>query len=162
MVICFLGIGSNIDDRLSNLNQSIALISDDLHINFLQVSSFYESPPMYNLNLNIFLNGVIKISTSYTPFQLLSKVKKIELKMGRKESVERYENRIIDIDILCCENEIIESNELTVPHPNIKERKFVLEPWCDIDSNYIIVNENRKVKELLAMLPDSLKLRRVN
>tara|TARA_B100001287_G_scaffold275558_1_gene283462 strand:+ start:1967 stop:2440 length:474 start_codon:yes stop_codon:yes gene_type:complete len=157
-----LGIGSNIDDRLSNLNQSIALISDDLHINFLQVSSFYESPPMYNLNLNIFLNGVIKISTSYTPFQLLSKVKKIELKMGRKESVERYENRIIDIDILCCENEIIESNELTVPHPNIKERKFVLEPWCDIDSNYIIVNENRKVKELLAMLPDSLKLRRVN
>jgi len=161
-VICFLGIGSNIDDRLSNLNQSIALISDDLHINFLQVSSFYESPPMYNLNLNIFLNGVIKISTSYTPFQLLSKVKKIELKMGRKESVERYENRIIDIDILCCENEIIESNELTVPHPNIKERKFVLEPWCDIDSNYIIVNENRKVKELLAMLPDSLKLRRVN
>ncbi len=161
-MICFLGIGSNIDDRLSNLNQSIALISDDLHINFLQVSSFYESPPMYNLNLNIFLNGVIKISTSYTPFQLLSKVKKIELKMGRKESVERYENRIIDIDILCCENEIIESNELTVPHPNIKERKFVLEPWCDIDSNYIIVNENRKVKELLAMLPDSLKLRRVN
>ena len=161
-MICFLGIGSNIDDRLSNLNQSIALISDDLHINFLQVSSFYESPPMYNLNLNIFLNGVIKISTSYTPFQLLRKVKKIELKMGRKESVERYENRIIDIDILCCENEIIESNELTVPHPNIKERKFVLEPWCDIDSNYIIVNENRKVKELLAMLPDSLKLRRVN
>ena len=161
-MICFLGIGSNIDDRLSNLNQSIALISDDLHINFLQVSSFYESPPMYNLNLNIFLNGVIKISTSYTPFQLLSKVKKIELKMGRKESVERYENRIIDIDILCCENEIIESSELIVPHPNIKERKFVLEPWCDIDSNYIIVNENRKVKELLAMLPDSLKLRRVN
>lgn len=161
-MICFLGIGSNIDDRLSNLNQSITLISDDLHINFLQVSSFYESPPMYNLNLNTFLNGVIKISTSYTPFQLLGKVKKIELKMGRKESVERYENRIIDIDILCCENEIIESNELTVPHPNIKERKFVLEPWCDIDSNYIIVNENRKVKELLAMLPDSLKLRRVN
>jgi len=161
-VICFLGIGSNIDDRLSNLNQSIALISDDLHINFLQVSSFYESPPMYNLNLNTFLNGVIKISTSYTPSQLLDKVKKIELKMGRKESVERYENRIIDIDILCCENEIVESNELTVPHPNIKERKFVLEPWCDIDSNYIIVNENRKVKELLAMLPDSLKLRRVN
>ena len=161
-MICFLGIGSNIDDRLSNLNQSIALISDDLNINFLQVSNFYESPPMYNLNLNTFLNGVIKISTSYTPSQLLGKVKNIELKMGRKESVERYENRIIDIDILCCDNEIIESNELIVPHPNIKERKFVLEPWCDIDSNYIIVNENRKVKELLAMLPDSLKLRRVN
>ena len=46
--------------------------------------------------------------------------------MGRKESVERYENRIIDIDILCCENEIIESNELTVPHPNIKEESLYL------------------------------------
>tara|TARA_Y100001970_G_C14035266_1_gene750745 strand:- start:527 stop:1012 length:486 start_codon:yes stop_codon:yes gene_type:complete len=161
-VICFLGIGSNIDDRLSNLNQSIDLISNDLNIKFLQVSNFYESPPMYNLNLNTFLNGVVKISTSYTPSQLLIKVKNIEAKMGRKKSIERYENRIIDIDILCCENKIIESNELIVPHPNIKERKFVLEPWCDIDSNYIIVNENRKVKELLAMLPDSLKLRRVN
>ncbi len=161
-MICFLGIGSNIDDRLSNLNQSIDLISNDLNIKFLQVSNFYESPPMYNLNLNTFLNGVVKISTSYTPSQLLIKVKNIEAKMGRKKSIERYENRIIDIDILCCENKIIESNELIVPHPNIKERKFVLEPWCDIDSNYIIVNENRKVKELLAMLPDSLKLRRVN
>jgi len=161
-VICFLGIGSNIDDRLSNLNQSVDLISDDLNIKFLQVSNFYESSPMYNLNLNTFLNGVVKISTSYTPSQLLSKVKNIESKMGWKKTIERYENRIIDIDILCCENEIIESSELTVPHPNIKERKFVLEPWCDIDSDYIIVNENRKVKELLAMLPDSLKLRRVS
>ena len=161
-MICFLGIGSNIDDRLANLNQSVDLISIDPNINFLQVSNFYESPPMYNLNLNTFLNGVIKISTSYTPSQLLDKVKNIESKMGRKKGVERYENRIIDIDILCFDNEIIESNELTVPHPNIKERKFVLEPWCDIDSNYIIVNENRKVKELLALLPDSLKLRRVN
>ena len=161
-MICFLGIGSNIDDRLANLNQSVDLISIDPNINFLQVSNFYESPPMYNLNLNTFFNGVIKISTSYTPSQLLVKVKNIESKMGRKKSVERYENRIIDIDILCFDNEIIESNELTVPHPNIKERKFVLEPWCDIDSNYIIVNENRKVKELLALLPDSLKLRRVN
>ena len=161
-MICFLGIGSNIDDRLSNLNQSVDLISNDLNIKFLQVSNFYESPPMYNLNLNTFLNGVVKISTSYTPSQLLIKVKNIEAKMGRKKSIERYENRIIDIDILCCENKIIESSELIVPHPNIKERKFVLEPWCDIDSNYIIVNENRKVKELLTMLPDSLKLRRVN
>ena len=161
-MICFLGIGSNIDDRLSNLNQSVDLLSNDLNIKFLQVSNFYESPPMYNLNLNTFLNGVVKISTSYTPSQLLIKVKNIEAKMGRKKSIERYENRIIDIDILCCENKIIESSELIVPHPNIKERKFVLEPWCDIDSNYIIVNENRKVKELLAMLSDSLKLRRVN
>ena len=117
---------------------------------------------MYNLDLNEFLNGVIKVSTSYKPFQLLDKVKEIESKMGREESVERYENRIIDIDILCCGDEIVSSKNLIVPHPNIKERKFVLEPWCDIDSSYIIANENRNVKELLAMLPDSLKLKRVN
>ena len=88
-MICYLGIGSNIEDRILNLNQSINLISEDIAIDFLEVSDFYESPPMYNLDLNEFLNGVIKVSTSYTPFQLLDKVKEIESKMGREESVEK-------------------------------------------------------------------------
>ena len=160
-MISFLGLGSNVDDRLSNLNQAIDMMSNDDNIEVLNLSNFYESPPMYNLSLNIFLNGVIKIDTSYSPTQLLNKIKKIEKQMGREESKERYSNRSIDIDILCCGSTIVETEKLVIPHPLIKERRFVLKPWSDIDSNYIITNENRKIKELLESTPDNSELKKI-
>ena len=157
----FLGLGSNVDDRLLNLNQAIEIISNDQNIELLSLSNFYESPPMYDLSLNSFLNGVIKVDTSYSPIELLDKIKKIERMMGRKKSKQRYSNRPIDIDILCCGSTTVETAELVVPHPHIKERKFVLKPWSDIDSDYIIANENRKIKELLELTPDSSKLKKI-
>ena len=126
------------------------------------ISDFYESEPMYNSSLNKFYNGVIKIETSYSPEDLLIFIKKIEKKMGRvKSTTNRYDNRPIDIDILCCGSTIIRSRELVVPHPHIKERKFVLKPWSDIDSDYIIANENRKIKELLESTTDSSILKKI-
>ena len=116
---------------------------------------------MYNSSLNKFYNGVIKIETSYSPEDLLISIKKIEQKMGRVKSVNRYANRPIDIDILCCGSTIIRSRELVIPHPHIKERKFVLKPWSDIDSDYIIANENRKIKELLESTTDSSILKKI-
>ena len=160
-MITFLGLGSNVDDRLLNLNQAIEIISNDQNIDLLSLSNFYESPPMYNLSLNSFLNGVIKVDTSYSPTELLDIIKKIERMMGRKKSKQRYSNRPIDIDILCCGSTIVETAELVIPHPHIKERKFVLKPWSDIDSDYIIANENRKIKELLDLTSDSSKLKKI-
>ena len=160
-MITFLGLGSNVDDRLLNLNQAIEIISTNENIELLSVSSFYESPPMYDLSLDSFLNGVVKVDTSYSPTELLDKMKKIERMMGRKKSKQRYSNRPIDIDILCCGSSIVQTVELVVPHPHIKERKFVLKPWSDIDSDYIIANENRKIKELLELTSDSSKLKKI-
>ena len=160
-MICFLGLGSNMDDRLGNLNKAIDIISKDKISKVLTISNFYESEPMYNCSLNKFYNGVIKIETSYTPKELLVFIKKIEKKIGRVKSVDRYDNRPIDIDILCCGSTVIRSRELVVPHPHIKERKFVLKPWSDIDSNYIIATENKKIKELLSATSDTSILTRV-
>jgi len=160
-MICFLGLGSNMDDRLGNLNKAIDIISKDELNKVLTISNFYESDPMYNCSLNKFYNGVIKIETSYTPKGLLAFIKKIEKKIGRVKSVDRYDNRPIDIDILCCGSTIVSSRELVVPHPHIKERKFVLKPWSDIDSDYIIANENRKIKELLDSTTDSSTLKKI-
>ena len=89
-MITFLGLGSNVDDRLLNLNQAIEIISNDQNIDLLSLSNFYESPPMYNLSLNSFLNGVIKVDTSYSPTELLDIIKKIERMMGRKKSKQRF------------------------------------------------------------------------
>jgi len=161
-MMCFLGLGSNMSNRLDNLNNSINMISKDKNNKVLNISSFYESDPMYNHSLDKFYNGVIKIETSYSPEQLLIFVKDIEEKLGRKKTTDdRYENRPIDIDILCCGSAIIKSRELVVPHPHIKERKFVLKPWSDIDSDYIIANENRKIKELLDVTLDESILKKI-
>ena len=160
-MISFLGLGSNLDNRLSHLNSAIDIISKNKKNKVLMISDFYESEPMYNSSLNKFYNGVIKIETSYSPEDLLIFIKKIEKKMGRVKSANRYDNRPIDIDILCCGSTIIRSRELVVPHPHIKERKFVLKPWSDIDSDYIIANENRKIKELLESTTDSSILKKI-
>ena len=160
-MISFLGLGSNMDNRLSHLNSAIDTISKDKKNKVMMISNFYESEPMYDSSLNKFYNGVIKIETSYSPQNLLISIKKIEQKMGRVKSVNRYDNRPIDIDILCCGSTIIRSRELVIPHPHIKERKFVLKPWSDIDSDYIIANENRKIKELLESTTDSSILKKI-
>ena len=156
-MICYLGLGSNMDDRLMNLEKSIEILSEKKENQILAISDFYESEPMYNKSLNKFYNAVIKIKTTLTPNKLLQLAKDIETQFGRIKSTERYSARPIDIDILSCGSKIIKSRELVIPHPHIKERKFVLKPWSDIDSDYIIANENRKIKELLdRTLDDSI------
>ena len=154
MIISYLSLGSNMNDRLSNINAALDMLSKEKSNELLSVSSFYESKPMYNQSLNRFYNAVAKIKTSLSADMLLSFVKNIEKKLGRVESKERYANRPIDIDILSYGDEIIQTEELVVPHPHIKERKFVLKPWSDIDSNYIIATENKKIKELLSITSD--------
>ena len=161
-MICFLGLGSNMSNRLDNLNNAIDIISKDKKNQVINISNFYESEPMYNHSLNKFYNGVIKVETSYSPKQLLTFIKNIEEELGRRKSTNnRYENRPIDIDILCCGSIIIRTRELVVPHPHIKERKFVLKPWSDIDSDYIIANENRRIKELLEATTDKSILKKI-
>ena len=156
-MICYLGLGSNMDDRLMNLGKGIDMLSEKKENEILAISDFYESEAMYNKSLNKFYNAVVKIKTTLTPNKLLQLAKDIETKLGRIKSTERYSARPIDIDILSCGSKIIKSRELVIPHPHIKERKFVLKPWSDIDSEYIIANENRKIKELLdRTLDDSI------
>ena len=156
-MICYLGLGSNMDDRLMNLEKGIDMLSEKKENKILAISDFYESEAMYNKSLNKFYNAVVKIKTTLTPNKLLQLAKDIETQFGRIKSTERYSPRPIDIDILSCGSKIIKSRELVIPHPHIKERKFVLKPWSDIDSDYIIANENRKIKELLdRTLDDSI------
>ena len=89
---------------------------------------------------------------------LLDFTKKIEKQMGRTRTKEKYSSRPIDIDILSYGEEIINSMKLVIPHPHIKERKFVLKPWADIDSNYVLATTNKKISDLLMEITDNSKL----
>jgi len=161
MVNCFLSLGSNIGDRLSNINTAISHISRFRGNIVISESKIYESSPMYNKDLDSFYNSVIKIKTRLSPSELLVFLKGIEKKMGRNLNDKRYSPRIIDIDILTYGDQAVDSSELKIPHPHIKERKFVLKPWSDIDSNYIMVNCNKKIFDLLDNIADNTQLKNI-
>ena len=159
MTSCFLSLGSNIGDRLSNINTAISYIDTSRESTVTSESNIYESDAMYNKNLDKFYNCVIKIKTQLSPSQLLSFLKDIEKKMGRNLNDKRHSPRIIDIDILTYGNEIVDSLALKIPHPHIQERKFVLKPWSDIDSHYIMANCNKKIFDLLDNISDNTQLK---
>ena len=158
MIDCFLSLGSNMGNKLENISNAIRFIELSPENFFLSKSEIYESRAMYNTNLENFYNAVIKIKTDLPPMELLVFVKDIEKQMGRLKTTERYSERPIDIDILSYGDKIIDSKELTIPHPHIKERKFVLKPWSDIDSNYILARSNKKISDLLDETSDNSKL----
>ena len=162
MIDCFIALGSNLGKRKNNIKTAIAMLEESSEITIVSESGIYESKPMYNPNLKDFYNSVVRIKTSFAPFELLRYAQLVEKKLGRVRQKERYSNRTIDIDILSYGDEMIDSDELTLPHPHIKERKFVLKPWSDIDSDYVLARSNKKIEELLNESEDNSTLLRVN
>ena len=155
MINCFLSLGSNMGDRINNINNAIKLIDKSSENSILLKSEIYKSKAMYNTKLEDFYNIVIKIKTTLSPSDLLDYFKNIEQKMGRINRGHRYSNRPIDIDILSYGDKVINSKDLTIPHPRIEERKFVLKPWSDIDSSYILASSNKKILDLLNETSDN-------
>ncbi len=152
----YLSLGSNMNNPYLNLNQALEYLSRDVKI--VEKSSFYESEPLYYTKQKLFLNMVVKISTNHTFISLLSFLKNIELKMGRKFNAFRYHERIIDLDILTFNNVIYSDDLITIPHPKIHERKFVLLPWCEISPNYFLVNYQKNITTLLSCTKDNSKV----
>ena len=125
----YLSLGSNLGDRAENLKSAMDRLREFGEV--VAVSSFYETEPVEVVAQPWFLNCVIKLQTETTPRQLLAGILAIEQKMGR-ERTQKKGPRIIDIDILLFGNSIIHSQGLTVPHPAMHERRFVLEPLAEI------------------------------
>lgn len=129
----YLGLGSNLGDKKSNIDYAIRKI-DDLAGRVLNVSDYYTSKPQGFESANNFVNVAIGIETKYNPHELLQILQDIEKKMGRKTKTHKaqYVDRIIDIDILLYENITINTADLTIPHPLMKERDFVMIPLQQI------------------------------
>lgn len=127
----FLGLGSNLGNRKANLQKAITALSSNPHIEILNVSSFHDTTPVGNLNQGRFLNAVVKIKTSLEPEELLDTLLRIESELGRVRT-EHWGPRTIDIDILTLHDLVYESERLSIPHPLMHERRFVLEPLAEI------------------------------
>ena len=141
----YMSLGSNIGDRENNLRKAVDLISRNPNIEVLAVSSIYETEPMYYKDQDYFYNIVLKarVNGEISPFEMMGFLKGIEFGFGSKKD-KRYGPRIIDIDLLYYGEIVIESEFLTVPHPGIEERKFVLVPLSEIAPEFKIEGKNIK------------------
>ena len=125
-----IALGSNIGDTLANLKEAVALLEEN-SCNVLAVSRLYQTEPWGYADQDDFLNGAVLVETDRDPFSLLELTQGIEKGMGRKKLFVNGP-RNIDLDILLYENERVESENLTIPHPRIAVRMFVLRPLMDI------------------------------
>lgn len=134
MVVCYLGIGSNLGNRRRNIRLALQKINQLRETKVLKVSKIIETEPVGGpAGQSKFLNAAIKINTALSPSILLKKFKKIEMELGRtKTKTNRFGPRSIDLDILFYADKIINTQNLKVPHPKCFKRQFVLRPLLEI------------------------------
>ena len=149
-----LSLGSNLGDREENLAAAITLLETYNEIRNIESASFYDTEPLYNKDQPNFLNTIISCNTSFTPFELLDIIKRIESTFGRQKERTKNQPRIIDIDILCYGNSYLETDELIIPHPQLLFRKFVLVPFSELMPDYRIEKIDATISELLSLCPD--------
>ena len=125
--------------------------------NVLEKSSVYESTPWGVENQRNFLNQVIFVKSNFDPYTILDLVLQIEKDMGRIR-IEKWGERIIDIDILFIDDLVIESENLCIPHELIAKRKFVLQPMCEIAPGFIHPKLNKNISQLLEECIDEEKV----
>ena len=150
--IVYLGIGSNLGSRIANIEKAKSFLLEN-NINFVSVSSYYETPSWPNQRNPKFINIVLKIKTSLKPIKLLNICKSIEVKLGRKKSI-KNSPRECDIDIIDF-NGLILQERLILPHKMMHKRNFVLFPLFEIEKQWFHPIKKASVKKLILSLQDS-------
>ncbi|MBR3626931.1 MAG: 2-amino-4-hydroxy-6-hydroxymethyldihydropteridine diphosphokinase [Bacteroidales bacterium] len=149
----YLGIGSNLGDKEQNIKTALKLVEERVGKIIIQ-SSICKTMPWGFHSDNIFFNAAACVETNLTPMQVLSVIKMIEMEMGRtsKSSQGMYADRIIDLDLLFYEDQVINEVMLTVPHPLLQYRMFVLMPMTEIAPDLVHPVLKLPMRELLTRL----------
>ena len=154
----YLGIGSNLGNRRRNIEKSLVLLEAEKEICIKKQSSIYETKPVGGPKQRDFKNSVVLIETTLNARPLLKALKVIENKLGRKKDTQKWGPRVIDLDILTYGQLVIRSSNLSIPHPRMHERLFVLKPYAEIAPRLKHPVLNKTVKRLLAEIKNKTDL----
>ena len=154
----YIGIGSNLGDRRQNTVEAMDRVGALGNTKVVRTSSFYESEPLGDAK-TWFVNSVIEVETDLTTEQLLKKLLGIEESMGRRRvKGKRWGSRVIDLDILMADQEVIAKRALRVPHPEMHKRRFVLLPLAELAPHVIHPGLGQSVSTLLATVKDGKRV----
>ncbi len=162
-VICFIGVGSNLDNPAERCLEAVRRLSSVSGIKVLRRSSLYQTEPVGFIEQDWFVNAVAEIRTALTPHELLKALHKVEDSMGRIRGP-KWGPRVIDLDILLYGQEVIQEEDLVIPHLLLHKRRFALGPLCEIASYAIHPAFGVSIRGLMDRLDDEsgIYLSRVN
>jgi 2-amino-4-hydroxy-6-hydroxymethyldihydropteridine diphosphokinase len=149
LVLCYLGLGSNVDDRPGMIARAAVCLASRGDIVIRRLSRFYLTRPWGDADQEDFLNAAVEIETHLSPLDLLEAAKAVERGLGR-EPGRRWGPRRIDIDILLYGEEVVERDELRIPHPRLCERAFALAPLAEIAPDLVHPETGVKIAAYLA------------
>ena len=148
MTLAYIAIGSNLASPLEQVNAAIQALGEIPQSRIVALSSFYRTPPLGPQDQPDYLNAAVALETSLAPEALLDHTQRIELQQGRVRKAERWGPRTLDLDIMLFGDAVINTERLTVPHYDMKNREFVIVPLYDIAQD-LVLPEGEKVANLV-------------
>lgn len=151
----YISVGSNLGHKLDNCRAGIAALTDSAHVRLIDQSPVYRTEPVDYLDQDWFVNYVVKIRTDLDPLDLLEFIHSIEHTAGRLRDSVRFGPRVLDLDIILFDDLVLDDSTITIPHPRMHKRRFVLKPICDIDPDINHPVLQQTMLTLLANLDDA-------
>ena len=154
MATVYIGLGSNLNEPVNQLDKAVAALDKIKNTQLLRVSSYYQSTPVGPDGQDDYINAVAQLETQLPAVVLLQQLQQIENSQGRVRT-EHWGARTLDLDMLLYDNSVIKTEKLTVPHPYIEQRNFVLLPLMEITSEEFKVPDKGALIDLLSTCPDN-------
>ena len=147
----YVGLGANLGDREDTIRRAVALVDELAGVDVVSVSSLRETEPWGPVEQPRYLNGAVAVETDLPPRELLDALLEIERRLGRaRDDEERWGPRTIDLDLLLYGGETMDTLDLTLPHPRMHERAFVLAPLVELDAGAMIAGRGQAAELLRA------------
>ena len=160
--LVYLSLGSNRGDRRKHLASGIEKLSGKPGIIVQRISSLYETEPWGKVDQPEFLNCALEIFTELAPEELLMVLRSIERSAGRRPGIAKWAPRVLDMDILIYGKLVIDSPELTIPHPRLIDRRFVLEPLCELCPDLVLPGQGIDICSALSQCKDNEAVRKLS